>query len=920
MTRDSNGSAGGTTAKVDRDEPNPIDYQRIQERRRLAQRLRQLKAHAESSQANTASAESDLAVRIESLDQTGTDRVLVILVEFNGTNTFTWTNGVSTWDPFGICEQSEFDGTNYGNTNASAFFAAKYGITAPTNVQFAGPLHNQIPRPLSLADASGDLIWTPDFSPAYYSNIVFGSGWTFAYNREDGSPVSADFTGKSVRHYFQDLSANAYDIIGDVVGWVQVTNSVWYYGADTVPGRRSGATSATHNGAIPGAGNARQLVIDAIEAVKVAYPGFNWAQYDVDGDTLIDRLWIIHAGYGEEDSAILLNRTSYGEGGMWSHSASLSSDYPVAPCVFARSYIMMPENCGIGVLAHEYGHNLGAGDLYAYGDGDTSPGFWTLMADDWTGFPIGFQPPALDPLHLDDWGWLDPLVLTPDSPAREVCIGQASAFPGGSNTYRAVKLELPDQLVPLTVLPQGSNQWWGGAELNSAGYMVQTTPISIPAAGANLVYAAAYDTEPGYDFFRVWVCCNGAWTRIRTVSGTSPGYPAYRTWTNSLNAFTGSAVQVAFQYATDSSICRDGAFVDEVRILSGSGTLFYDNAETNDGRWTCYAPWLRVGTYAHYPHAYYLQWRNTTASGGYDSSLGDSRWRFGPANTGLLVWYYNTRFSDNEIADYLTAAPSFGPKGKMLVVDAHPEPYRDPYWLAQGVDCEPGNVFGRCQMRDAPFSLSDTVPFSLSPPYVQAQCSFTGRLAIPLFSDTFGYYPGLERAALPGGDTNRWMTAQWDASTVIPCAADYPIKASGYPAGSNFVYHVQDIATSGTNRYMIYTTNVVEGGVTGCGAGDPGAATVPYGWNVRILSQSPTQGLVRIWKGSPFIFQSIRPVPLQNVSITFESVPNRTLGLYASTNLALPGQGFCLLTNVLNVTNTTLQMSGPQRFYRIGLH
>jgi hypothetical protein len=34
----------------------------------------------------------------------GTDRVLVILVEFAGTDVFTWTAGVSTWDPRGIAD------------------------------------------------------------------------------------------------------------------------------------------------------------------------------------------------------------------------------------------------------------------------------------------------------------------------------------------------------------------------------------------------------------------------------------------------------------------------------------------------------------------------------------------------------------------------------------------------------------------------------------------------------------------------------------------------------------------------------------------------------------------------------------------------------------------------------------------------
>ena len=62
-------------------------------------------------------------------------------------------------------------------------------------------------------------------------------------------------------------------------------------------------------GLFPGAGSARTLVRDTLDAVKNAYPDFDWAKYDQDGDGEIDRLWIIHAGLGEEDSTTLLNRT-----------------------------------------------------------------------------------------------------------------------------------------------------------------------------------------------------------------------------------------------------------------------------------------------------------------------------------------------------------------------------------------------------------------------------------------------------------------------------------------------------------------------------------------------------------------------------------------------------------------------------------
>ena len=63
-----------------------------------------------------------------------------------------------------------------------------------------------------------------------------------------------------------------------------------------------------------------------------------------------------------------------------------------------------------------------------------------------------------------------------------------------------------------------------------------------------------------------------------------------------------------------------------------------------------------------------------TKTGGYDAGLGDPRFRYGPTNTGLLVWYNNNFYSDNEILNYLFDDMSFGPKGRMLVVDSHPEP------------------------------------------------------------------------------------------------------------------------------------------------------------------------------------------------------------------------------------------------------
>ena len=238
----------------------------------------------------------DLSAEPKGLKKIGQDRVLVLLVEFAGTNTFTWTPGSSTWDPLGRCDNSEFDGVNIANSAASTFFAQKYGITGPTNFTYSGPLHNQIPRPLGSNDASATRVWLPDFSPTHFSNLVFGDGVVFDFARQDGSVVHEDYTGKSVRDYYEDLSGNAYTISGTVLGWLRVTNSVWCYGGDGLPGARSAIPRPSHSGAIPGAGSYRSLVIDAINSAKTAYPGFDWASFDQDSGRLIDRLWIIHAG------------------------------------------------------------------------------------------------------------------------------------------------------------------------------------------------------------------------------------------------------------------------------------------------------------------------------------------------------------------------------------------------------------------------------------------------------------------------------------------------------------------------------------------------------------------------------------------------------------------------------------------------
>lgn len=898
------------------DQPNLKDYLRNQDRQRLL----------EAGQTAEAAA----------LTQTGTDRVLVVLVDFAGTDVFTWTAPTnpndpttgSQWDPFGRVDPSEFTGVVGDCSNI---------ITQTTVFTFTGPLYNQIPRPLSPSDRSGDSIWTEDFSPDWFDDFMFGNGVVISYTMVDGTPVFEDFTGESVKNYYSDMSGGVYTVTGDVVGWLQLPHSTQYYDADECPGDRSG-TSVQRGGMIPGAGNARTLVRDALDLVNAEItaghlPGFDWHDYDQDGDGIIDRLWIVHSGYGEEDGDVLLNRTSYGESAVWSHSSAVTPPYPVAADVAAGPYIVMPENGGIGVFAHEYGHNLGADDLYAYSpEPETSAGFWTLMADDWTGYPIGFEPPSVDPWHLDNWGWLNPMVITDTSQVYEFTIGQASSFPGGQDVYRGGKIVLADQSTPQDVpIWQGSYYWWGGKKDVSNAMMTTANPVAIPAGAtaATLSFDLVYDIEDYWDFLWVQVSSDGGttWetlTNANTICTHDPawigslygfpddlcgagigGFTTYNAnWpdpelqTFDLSGYAGQNLLVRFWYMTDWATTYTGSFVDNVDVTVDSASVFSDNAEAGDALWVYDYPWERSDGMIRYTHNFFLQWRNTNANGGYDSALGDPRWRYGPANTGLLVWYNNNAYTENEIfyptagINHLLDDPSFGPKGRMLVVDSHPDPYRDPYYIWMGYNNEGGNVPSRSLMRDAPFTLADTVGFTMKPPSVYAPTVFTGRPAVTSFHDSMGYYGGAEyvnRGPFYPPTQRSWVTKQWDASVVMPSTVPYGLNAPGYPGNVTFRFDCSKNLPAGSLLCYGYGAGL---GVDGS-SGNPGDFEGNLGWHVQILEEAPDHSWarVRVWNAKYDFDDTLAPATTAAADgdeVAFAYEINQNIGAKVNAFVAIP--------------------------------
>ena len=104
-----------------------------------------------------------------------------------------------------------------------------------------------------------------------------------------------------------------------------------------------------------------------------------WDRYDFDGDGnfnepdgYIDHFQIVHAGGDQADGDPV-----QGEDAIWSHRwyAFRTDQRPARPTtrlggtqigdtgIWVGDYTMQPENGGLGVFAHEYGHDLGLPDL-----------------------------------------------------------------------------------------------------------------------------------------------------------------------------------------------------------------------------------------------------------------------------------------------------------------------------------------------------------------------------------------------------------------------------------------------------------------------------------------------------------------------------------------------------------------------------
>jgi len=665
----------------------------------------------------------------------------------------------------------------FGNTRHPSYCDPGQSCAFPPDGSaqtYDGPVHNSIPEPDRTVDNT--TLWKPDYNPAHYEDMYF--------NR--------------MAAYYESQSSGRYSVEGSVTEWVRVPFNEARYGRDFC-----GSIVCSNTWWLISHGMAvwvkNQLDAGWTLAQVTAYlQTFDeWDRYDHDGDGnfnepdgYIDHFQIVHSG-GDQAAGDPFQGTD----AIWSHRwyVQLNPIFSTGPTVngvvvpfgginigavntlsgnglagvplqanptgvWVGDYTIQPENGGLGVFAHEYGHDLGLPDLYDTSGNtcgstcENSTGFWTLMssgANIGDGGPngIGDAPTDMGAWEKFQLGWLNYEVGFAGRKSEH------KLGPAETNTKQAQGLfvVLPDKKVVDQIATPfaGSYFYYSSAGDNLDNRMYRSFNL---APASSLTAQVQFDTELDWDYAYLIASTDGGATWTNVASNLSTNFnPNGQNFGNGLtgstggnwviltadlSAFTGPTL-LGFRYWTDGFVTNPGFMADEISV-TGSQT---DGAESDAG-WT-FAPaagGFRVSTGTETSFHFNAYLAENRGYRWYDTSL-KTAYNFGFLNTkpdwvehfryqdGLLISYWDTSQTDNSTS----AHPG---EGLVLPIDAHPTAmYR-----------ADGNVWrSRIQTYDSTFSLEKTDAITVN---FFSQPSFhASQPAVSVFNDLLQYWNPLTPTA-----------------------------------------------------------------------------------------------------------------------------------------------------------------------------
>ncbi len=547
-----------------------------------------------------------------------------------------------------------------------------------------GPVVNEIPEPDRNVD--NVTIWREDFNRDYYMDMLFSD--------TDGD--------NSMRNFYKEMSAGRYAVDGHVTEWVGVPYNTAHYGTPYC-----GRICPTVWWFVRDSLNAwYESQLDAGETpeeIDAYLSQFDtWDRYDHDGDGdfdepdgYIDHFQSVHAGEGAEAGG-----GSYGSAAIWSHrwyafywdtgftgpASNLAGGLQIGGSSYwVGDYTIEPENGGVGVFAHEFGHDLGLPDLYDTSGGDNSTGFWTLMSSGSWGsdgtVDIGSKPTPMGAWEKLQLGWLKYEMADSSKHKSKHKLAPAEH---NSDLVQALIIPAPDKVVETFIAEpeKGDHFYYSGIGNNLDQLMLRA--ITLPGGSPMVTAMVNYDIETDYDY---------AYLVVSTDDGASHDYVATNSSTNSnpsgnnfgngitgysagwvpltadLTAYAGEDVLIGFRYWTDPSFVNLGFMVDSIVI----GDDLLDGAES-DTSWSLGGFSITDGNHVStYMRVYIAAFRQYI---GYDEALETGPYNFTgqgrlvehfPYQDGLLISLWDTSQMDNNTKQH----PG---EGLILPIDAHPEP------------------------------------------------------------------------------------------------------------------------------------------------------------------------------------------------------------------------------------------------------
>jgi immune inhibitor A len=597
------------------------------------------------------------------------------------------------------------------------------GSPAPTGPMSPGPMHGAIPAPAPDDNAT---FWPGDFSPMHYQQELFGNSYPL-YDAAGRYRGSSDAT---MRNWYLEQSHGAFTVSGGITNWVKLEMPESWYGADSDPWRAVDDLN----------GPVWRVARDAVAKFAAENPGFAWADYDnenrygITGDDFyrpdgyVDHLIVVFAGRAQGSGG-----GAQGSDAIWAHSWDILENTSGGPGdgpgymvpgtegqgpqqsgIWVYPYTMNPEDCDPGVFSHEFAHDLGLPDEYDQSGttGDSSPGFWTIMASaPWLGreWGLGSQPGAMNVWDKYALGFVTPKVVKRGATATVRL--QPAATGAADSTGVIIPLPKRKHVVALSG-KDGSLEWYSGMGNSLDNRLTTKSPVAVPSGDqAVLTLRTWYDIERDYDYGYVRVSADGGatWATVPSAGNTVETPSGYAltgtdtthwadTMTYDLSAYAGTSVLLQFRYVTDRGLATPGWEVTDLRI-GGTHIPAADFARKG---------WSRVdGAKTSMTDNYYIAEYRT--HDGADAALEDcyqpnglyAKWvDWFSYNQGLHLIYRDTFYDVNDAA----ANPG---RGGWMAIDARPQPDAVAY----------GDTVGywrpRIQVRDAAFSTRRTPPQSI---------------------------------------------------------------------------------------------------------------------------------------------------------------------------------------------------------------